>query len=273
MLFRSTPPTGGALEMRPQYQAAAYQPEQRASAVAAMSFFSPAGMPTASAPAAVVRPGAAFIRLDRLAPLALSTPVLVLGRIWHLHGAAHSIGDATLMGALSIGTAVVGCATTTASAVVTGTVLGLAGGLAAAAVAGYAASIWPGLVLWALGTVAGYAVAWRGWRAEARREAERAHEREMRQWKSCTTVDVAMIEARRDVAVALIGAERDVQVAQIGAEKEREFAERYGLSRRASEVDPSLFTLSAEAQAALAPSSVMKAADVLKSVLAENEAA
>lgn len=270
MALEIRPSAGSALESRPQYQPTAYR---SASAVAAMSFFAPAEPQPASAPAAVVRPGAAFMRMDRLAPLALSTPALVLGRIWHLHGAAHSIGDATLMGALSVGTAIVGCATTTASAVVTGTVLGLAGGLAASAVAGYAASIWPGLVLWALGTVAGYAVAWRGWRAEARRAAERAHEREGQQLAASTTMDVAMIEARRDVAVALIGAERDVQVAQIGAEKEREFAERYGLSRRAGDVDPSLFTLSPEAQAALAPSSVMKAADVLKAALADEEAA
>jgi hypothetical protein len=248
MAIEIRPSAGGALEQRPQYQPAAYR-SATPSAVAAMSFFTSAG--PQPAPAAVVRPGAAFLRLDRLAPLALSTPALALGRIWHLHGAAHSIGDAGLMGALSLGTAVAGCVTTTASAVVTGTVLGLAGGLAASAVAGYAASIWPGLVLWALGTVAGYAVAWHGWRAEARREAERAHEREARQLESSTTVDVAMIGARRDVAVALIGAERDVQVAQIGAEREREFAARYGLSSTVPDVDPDLLRRSPETSAAL----------------------
>ena len=253
-MFRSTVPgPGGALEVRLQHQPAAYQAAQPPAALAAMSFFTPAAPQAAPAAAPVVRTASAFVRLDRLAPLALSTPVLVLGRIWHAHGAAHSVGDAALMGVLSAGTAVAGCAASSAGAVVTGTVLGLAGGLAAAAVAGYAASVWPGLVLWALGTVAGYAVAWRGWRAEARREAERAHEREARQLKSATAVDVAMIEARRDVAVALIGAERDVQVAQIGAEREREFAARYGLNDGVPEMDPVLLRRWPQTSAALNP--------------------
>lgn len=250
-MFRSTVPSpGGVIEVRPAHQPVAHQAAQPVAAAAAMSFFTPA---SPAAPAPAVRTASAFVRLDRLAPLALSTPVLVLGRVWHAHGAAHSIGDAALMGVLSTGTAIAGCAASSAGAVVTGTVLGLAGGLAAAAVAGYAASVWPGLVLWALGTVAGYAVAWRGWRAEARRDAERAHEREAQQLESSTTVDVAMIEARRDVAVALIGAERDVQVAQIGAEREREFAARYGLSEGVAEMDPALLRRWPQTSAALNP--------------------
>jgi hypothetical protein len=238
--FRST--SGSALEPRPQYQPATF---------AAMSFFTPAGPEAVAAPAA--QPGAAFRRLDRLAPLALSTPALVLGRIWHMHGAAHSIGDAALMGTLSLGTAVVGCASSSAGAVVTGTALSLAGGLAASAVAGYAASVWPGVVLWALGTVAGYAVAWHGWRAEARRESEREHEREQRALESSTTTQVAMIGARRDVAVALIGAERDVRVAELSAAREREFEARYGLSSTVPAVDPQLLRLWPETSAALNP--------------------
>jgi hypothetical protein len=244
MALEFRPGPGSALQSRPQYQPSAY---------AAMSFFPPADCTPAPGQVAVPQPGAAFRRLDRLAPLTLSTPALLLGRIWHLHGAAHSIGDATLMGALSLGTAVAGCAASSAGAVVTGTVLGLAGGLAASAVAGYATSVWPGLVLWALGTVAGYAVAWRGWRAEARRDAERAHERETRELESSTTTQVALIGARRDVAVALIGAERDVRVAEIGAEREREFAARYGLSSSVPQVDPQLLRRWPETTAALNP--------------------
>jgi len=242
--FRSAP--GGALQPRPHYQPAT------PTAFAAMSFFTAAGpaAATAPAPAPVGQPGAAFRRLDRLAPLALSTPALVLGRIWHLHGAAHSIGDAALMGALSLATAVVGCASS-AGAVVTGTALGLAGGLAASAVAGYAASLWPGLVLWALGTVAGYAVAWRGWRAEARQESERQDKREARELESATATQVAMIEARRDVAVAMIGAERDVRVAEIYSEREQAFAARYGLSTSVPPIDPQLLRRSPETTAAL----------------------
>jgi hypothetical protein len=245
--FRSVP--GSALEPRPHYQPAT------PGAFAAMSFFAPAGpaVGTAPVPAPAAQPGAAFRRLDRLAPLALSTPALVLGRIWHMHGAAHSIGDAALMGALSLGAAIVGCASSSAGAVVTGTALGLAGGLAASAVAGYAASLWPGLVLWALGTVAGYAVAWRGWRAEARQEAERQFEREQRELEASTTTQVAMIEARRDVAVAMIGAERDVRVAEISAERERAFAARYGLSTSVPEVDPQLLRRWPQTTAALNP--------------------
>jgi hypothetical protein len=147
----------------------------------------------------------------------------------------------------------VGCAASSAGPVVTGAVLSLAGGLAASAVAGYAASVWPALVLWALGTVAGYAVAWREWRAEARQEAKRQFEREQLELESATTTQVAMIEARRDVAVALIGAERDVRVAEIGAEREREFTARYGLSSTVAPVDPQLLRRQPETLAALNP--------------------
>ena len=52
--------------------------------------------PVSAPVAARVRPGAAF---SRALPGIATTAVLGLGRYWHAHGAAHSIGDAILAGA------------------------------------------------------------------------------------------------------------------------------------------------------------------------------
>lgn len=226
---------GGALEPRAAYQPTGYFPG------------------TTPAPAAAVRPASAFTRLDRLAPLALSTPALVLGRIWHAHGAAGSVGDAALLGALAAVTAGVGCVAASTGGVLPATALGLAGGLAAAAVAGYSASMWLPGVLWALTTTAAYAVAWRGWRADARREAELLHERGQLALSCSAAVQVETIRAYRDVALAQIGAARDVRVAELAGERERQFEARYGLGSSVPPIDPALLARRPETIAALAP--------------------
>jgi hypothetical protein len=240
--FQASP--GSALGPRP-----AYQPVQ-----AGMTFSGSAAASSAAAPRA-----SAFTKLDRLAPLALSTPLLVLGRLWHAHGAAGSLGDATLVGTLAAACAGVGCVAVTAdSPVIGGVALGLGGGLAAAAIAGYSSSIWLPLITWAIGTIGGYAVAWRGWRTDARREVDAGYDRERQALECSTTLQTEVIRAQRDIRVAEINATRDVRVAELTGGRDREFEARYGLSAspRIAPVDPRLLELSATARAALEPARV-----------------
>jgi hypothetical protein len=239
--FHPTTP-GSALEPR-----TAYRPVP-----VGMTFPSPATgfSPVVSAPRASV-----FTKLDRLAPLALSTPTLVLGRLWHAHGAAGSIGDATLLGVLAAVSAGIGCGASGSSPVIAGTALGTAGGLAAAAIAGYSSGIWLPLITWTLGTLGGYAVAWRGWRADARREAVAGDDRERLALECSTTLQTEVIRAQRDICVAQIEADRDVRVAEVSGTRNREFEARYGLaaSPRIAPIDPRLLELSPAARAALEP--------------------
>ena len=241
--FRSAP--GSALEPCPHYQ------PTTPSAFAATPLFTPAGP---AAPAA--QPGAAFRRLDRLAPLLMSTPLLVLGRVWHAHGAAHSIGDAALLGLLSAAGGTVGCVAAIAQApVIAGVALAVGGGLAAAAIAGYSNSLSLPLITWAVATLSAYAVAWRSWRADARREVEAGHESERLALECSTTLQTEVIRAQRDIAVAQISAARDVRVAELTGRAGGEFEARYGLSSapRVAPVDPALLELSPAARAALEP--------------------
>jgi len=227
----------------------------------------PAGLgqlPAASAYAPAVAPGPqpllTFKRLDRIAPLLLSTPIVVLGRFWHAHGAAGSVGDASLFGVLSAAAAVVGAAAK--SAVVAGTTLAVAGGLAAAAIAGYAHEIWAPAITWAAGTGCGYGVSWRGWRAEARADAAAAHALQLAAMGHSAAVQRTLIGALKDVRVAEIEAGRDVRVAEIVAESESSFARRYGTVHVAP-MDPSLLTLHPDAANALAPVQVDAASSLL----------
>lgn len=242
MDFRPAP--GSALQPRP-----AYQP-----VTPGMAF--PAPTSAAEPAKATSRTGAAFVRLDRLAPLLMSTPLLLLGRVWHAHGAAHSIGDAALLSLLSAATGTVGCVAAIAQApVIAGIALGIGGGLAAAAIAGYSSGLSLPLITWAVATISAYAVAWRGWRADARREVEAGHDRERQALECSTTLQTEVIRAQRDIRVAEINAHRDVRVAELTGRAGSDFEARYGLSSapRVAPVDPRLLELSADARAALEP--------------------
>jgi len=235
---------GGALEQRPAYPAAPVP----------LPGYLPGPTPTEPAPRA-----SAFRKADRLAPLGLSTPLTVLGRLWHMHGAAHSIGDATLLGGLSMAAAVVGCVAAggrSSSPVITGSVLSLSGGLAAAAVAGYATSIWLPMIAWAFGTLTAYGITWHGWRGEAKRQAEAAGERENKALEYGSAERIELIRAHRDVRVAEINAHRDIRVAELGAARAESFEARYGLTASIPPVDPGLLKQSPALRAALAPPKV-----------------
>lgn len=239
--------TGGWPASRALQVRAAYQPTP----------YLPAAAPLVpAAPAAPAARASAFSKLDRLAPLGLGTPLLVLGRIWHAHGAAHSVGDATLLGALSSAGLVGAAAASGKSAVVAGTALGVSGGLAAAAIAGYANGLSLPAIIWAVATISAYAVSWRGWRADARRAADAVLEREAKALECSTVLQTEVIRAQRDISVAQINANAAVRVAELTGGRDRAFEARYGMASapHIPQVDPRLLELSQAAREAIAPS-------------------
>jgi hypothetical protein len=127
------------------------------------------------------RPGP-LATLAALAPKAVpglaTTTILILGRIWNAHGAAHSTGDAVLMTALALGTAAAGTATATGrhgDRVLAGAAFTASGTLALAGVTAYADGLPLPVLLWAITTTHAYGLTARRWRTE-RRETT-AHER------------------------------------------------------------------------------------------------
>jgi hypothetical protein len=179
-----------------------------------------------------------------LTPAAAPTVILALGRWWHAEGAAHSLGDAALMGVLAAGAAA--CGLVTAQGEDGGELpaycLGAAGGLAAAAVAGYASGLALPLILWATATALTAVAAIRGRKAQARAETE--HERAMQRERLHTEAAV-----QREA----IRAQSRIEVAQItGAWQARAAAITAASSaHRVDQIDPQLLALSPEAQAAL----------------------
>jgi len=247
-MFRSTIPSG-ALEVRPAYSAAPYN------APASPSFsFGPAADQQPAAKSAP-EPGAAFRRLDYAAPLALTTPLLAVGRVWHAHGAAGSLGYVVGFGALSAVAALVGCAAGS-SPRVQGSVLGVAGGLASMAVAGYAASSWPSLVMWALGTAVGYAVSWSAWRGQQRVRQQHAHERELKAMECSTELQKTVLATQAAIRVEEIRADAVKYTADRYSAADAAFAPRYhGTSEaartQAQVADAGMFALSPTAREAL----------------------
>jgi hypothetical protein len=241
--FRTvTASPGTALEPRPAYSPAPYS--------GGFSFApSPAEQPAVKQAAA---PGVAFRRVDLVAPLALTTPLLVLGRVWHAHGAAGSLGYAVLFGGLSAAAALVGCLAER-HARIQGTALSLAGGLASMAVAGYAVSGWPSVILWALSTASGYALSWMGWRAAHQRRQDQAHEKDIKAMECSTALQIATVQAQAAIRVEELRADAAVKVAERRGAAEASFAARYGLSvsAGAAVADEGRFALSPTARAAL----------------------
>ena len=116
----------------------------------------------------------------KAAPMAATTTVLVLARLWNASGAEHDQGAAFLMGALAVGTAAAGVVFTnghhgdaTSSALAfTG-----AGTFALAGVAAYTDELPLPLLLWSVATILAYILAHRVWRED--RRAGEAHARDM----------------------------------------------------------------------------------------------
>ncbi|GLP66626.1 hypothetical protein TUSST3_32470 [Streptomyces sp. TUS-ST3] len=155
----------------------------------------------------------------KAAPALATTTVLALARIWNANGAEHSVGNAVLMGALSLGAAAAGvvAGNSTGDSVLVGTAFAASGSLAFAGVAGYADGMPLPLLLWSLATTGAYALGARYWRTDRRetlahqrditdRREERAHVERIETLRATTQVEVARTGAAyaEQLAAALV---------------------------------------------------------------------
>ncbi|MFG2258568.1 hypothetical protein [Streptomyces mirabilis] len=156
----------------------------------------------------------------KAAPALATSTVLILARIWNANGAEHSVGNAVLMTALSLGAAAAGvCASIgrAGDSVIAGTAFAASGGLALAGVAGYADGLSLPLLLCVLATAIAYGLAARYWRTDRRdtlayerhvsdRREERAHIERVETIRGTTQIEVARTGAAyaEQLAQALI---------------------------------------------------------------------
>ncbi|MEU2568780.1 hypothetical protein [Streptomyces althioticus] len=145
----------------------------------------------------------------KAAPALATTTVLALARIWNANGAEHSVGNAVLMTALSLGAAAAGACASVGRAgdsVIAGTAFAASGALAFAGVAGYADGMSLPLLLWSVATAGAYGLAARYWRRDRRdtltyqrhvseRSEERAHIERVETLRATTQVEVARVGA------------------------------------------------------------------------------
>jgi hypothetical protein len=144
----------------------------------------------------------------KAAPAIATSTVLILARLWNAHGAQHSIGDATIMGALAIGAAFAGSKLASGrSGEPVAAAIGFtaAGTLAFAGVAAYADGLPLPLLLWGIATVLGYVLTTRQRRTERRETTayERATIDRRETQRHVETVEV--IRARAQVETAREG--------------------------------------------------------------------
>ncbi|WP_432155844.1 hypothetical protein [Streptomyces sp. bgisy153] len=153
----------------------------------------------------------------KAAPALATSTVLILARIWNANGAEHSVGNAVLMTALSLGSAAAGvCASIgrAGDSVIAGTAFAASGGLALAGVAGYADGLSLPLLLWTLATAIAYGLAARYWRTDRREHI--AHERQTtaRRAEHAHIERVEALRASAHIEVARTGAAYAEQLAQ-----------------------------------------------------------
>ncbi|MEV0322062.1 hypothetical protein ACIBKX_18810 [Streptomyces sp. NPDC050658] len=152
----------------------------------------------------------------KAAPAIATTTVLALARIWNANGAEHSVGNAVLMAALSLGAAAAGvvAGNATGDSVLVGTAFAASGALAFAGVAGYSDGLSLPLLLWSLATAGAYGLAARYWRTDRRERV--AHERDMteRREKYAHVERVETLRATTQIEVARTGATYAEQLAQ-----------------------------------------------------------
>ncbi|MFE9685655.1 hypothetical protein [Streptomyces sp. NPDC006285] len=141
----------------------------------------------------------------KAAPALATSTVLILARIWNANGAEHSIGNAVLMTALSLGAAAAGACASVGRAgdsVIAGTAFAASGALAFAGVAGYADGLPLPLLLWSVATAGAYGLAARYWRTDRRdrvtyerhvsdRREERVHIERVETIRGTTQIEVA----------------------------------------------------------------------------------
>ncbi|MFF8535374.1 hypothetical protein ACF07B_26090 [Streptomyces sp. NPDC015532] len=152
----------------------------------------------------------------KAAPAITTTTVLALARVWNANGAEHSLGNAVLMTALSLGAAAAGACASVGRAgdpVIAGTAFAASGGLALAGVAGYADGLPLPVLLWSMATAGAYALAARYWRTDRREQL--AHERDtsVRREEHAHTERVEALRAGAQIEVARSGAAYAEQLA------------------------------------------------------------
>ncbi|WP_420076972.1 hypothetical protein ACOAKG_28375 [Streptomyces sp. JL3001] len=152
----------------------------------------------------------------KAAPAIATTTVLALARIWNANGAEHSVGNAVLMAALSLGAAAAGvvAGNATGDSVLVGTAFAASGALAFAGVAGYSDGLPLPLLLWSLATAGAYGLAARYWRTDRRETV--AHERQSseRREEYAHIERVETLRATTQIEVARTGAAYAEQLAQ-----------------------------------------------------------
>ncbi|MFK0282555.1 hypothetical protein ACIQVL_19095 [Streptomyces sp. NPDC090499] len=152
----------------------------------------------------------------KAAPAIATTTVLALARIWNANGAEHSVGNAVLMGALSLGSAAAGvvAGNATGDSVLVGTAFAASGALAFAGVAGYADGMPLPLLLWSLATTGAYALAARYWRTDRRERVAYQRQTSERREERAHIERVETLHASTQVEVARAGAAYAEQLAQ-----------------------------------------------------------
>ncbi|MER7576426.1 hypothetical protein [Streptomyces sp. NPDC126514] len=152
----------------------------------------------------------------KAAPALATSTVLILARIWNANGAEHSVGNAVLMTALSLGAAAAGaCASLGPSGdgVLAGTAFAASGGLALAGVAGYADGWSLPLLLWVLATAIAYGLAARYWRNDRRESVAYKRQTSARREEHAHIERVEALRAGAQVEVARTGAAYAEQLA------------------------------------------------------------
>ncbi|MFD5860950.1 hypothetical protein [Streptomyces chartreusis] len=153
----------------------------------------------------------------KAAPALATSTVLILARIWNANGAEHSVGNAVLMTALSLGAAAAGaCASLGRSGdgVLAGTAFAASGGLALAGVAGYADGWSLPLLLWVLATAIAYGLAARYWRTDRRERVASERQTTARREDHAHIERVEALRAGAQIEVARTGAAYAEQLAQ-----------------------------------------------------------
>ncbi|ELP62935.1 hypothetical protein PV735_46765 [Streptomyces turgidiscabies] len=132
----------------------------------------------------------------RVVPVITTSTALILARIWHEQGAAHSVGNMALMLALAAGSFAAACVSAvhrngdpaTTAVAFTG-----AGAFALLGPVAYTESWALSALLWLVATVLVYVVTARHWRAAHQLREARDHELTLARLDSATTVATAVI--------------------------------------------------------------------------------
>ncbi|MBU3865546.1 hypothetical protein KN815_16110 [Streptomyces sp. 4503] len=136
----------------------------------------------------------------RVVPVITTSTALALARIWHEQGAAHSIGDAALMVALSGGAFAAACVSAVhrnSEPVTTAVAFTAAGAFAAIGPAAYTESWALAALIWLVATVLVYLTSARHWRAARKAREDREHELALARLDSYTRIEGAHVQ--RDI--------------------------------------------------------------------------